>query len=109
MTSVSEAVALQTLDKNKERLVRALEHLESYLKQRQFGYVALNRLTLADLVLASIIYAAAGLTLGHTERKQYAHVFAHYDKVTKGEKIEQYWGTDIFVDEAIIEPRQYPL
>ena len=66
--------------------------------------MALDTLTLADLVVASTVYAAARVALGSAERAQYPHIFAHYEKVTGDEKVKQYWGTDGFVDVRLTEP-----
>ncbi|KAI9566189.1 glutathione S-transferase C-terminal-like protein [Boletus coccyginus] len=99
---------ITTLDKNHERLVRGLAHFESHLAARPSGYVALDTLTLADLVLAGVIFAAARASLGSAERTQYPHIFTHYEKVTLDERVKQYWGMDGFVDVRIAEPKTYP-
>jgi len=88
--------------------VRGLAHLESHLAARPSGYVALDNLTLADFVLAGVIYAAARVSLGSAERAQYPHIFAHYERVTLDERVKQYWGTEGFVDVRITEPKTYP-
>ncbi|KAF9220301.1 glutathione S-transferase C-terminal-like protein [Gyrodon lividus] len=93
------------LDKQVERLVRALKYLESYLATRPSGYLVSNSLTLADLVLAGVIHSAAGVSLGAAERAQYPLIFAHYAKVTANEKIKQYWSTQDFVEVALNEPK----
>ncbi|KAG8214900.1 glutathione S-transferase [Butyriboletus roseoflavus] len=98
---------LETLDKNAERLVRGLAHLESHLAVHPTGYVALDTLTLADFVLAGVIFAAARVSLGSAERAQYPHIFAHYAKVTADERVKQYWGTEEFVDVRITEPKTF--
>jgi len=97
--------SLETLDKNSERLGRALAYLESHLAARPSGYVALDTLTLADFVLAGVIFAAAHVSLGSAERAQYPHIFAHYTKVTTDERVKQYWGTEEFVDVRLTEPK----
>ena len=89
-------------------MIRALNYLESYLATRSSGYVALDTLTLADLVLAGTIYAAAIMSLGSAERAKYPHIFAHHAKVTADERVKQYWGTDGFVETRVLEPRKYP-
>jgi len=96
---------LETLDKHSERLERALAYLESHLAARPSGYVALDTLTLADFVLAGVIFAAAYIALGSSERGQYPHIFSHYTKVTADERVKQYWGTEEFVDVRITEPK----
>ncbi|KAN0088000.1 Glutathione S-transferase, C-terminal-like protein [Tylopilus felleus] len=95
----------EILDKNYERLVHGLAYLESHLAARPSGYVALDALTLADFVLAGVMFAAAQVTLGSAERAQYPHIFAHYKKVTEDERVEQYWGTKEFVDVRVTEPK----
>ncbi|KAI9566182.1 hypothetical protein HD554DRAFT_2025947, partial [Boletus coccyginus] len=72
-------------------------HLESHLTARPSGYVALDTLTLADLVLAGMICSAARVSLGSAERTQYPHIFAH-EKVNLDERVKQYWGTEGFVE-----------
>ena len=71
--------------------------------------MALDTLTLADFVVASTIFAAAGISLGSAERAQYPHIFVHYAKVTEDERVKQYWGTEGFVDVRITEPKAVPL
>ena len=66
--------------------------------------MALDTLTLADLVVASTVYAAARVTLGSAERARYPHIFAHYEQVTGDERVKQYWGTNGFVDVRLTEP-----
>ena len=67
--------------------------------------MALDTLTLADFVVAGTIFAAAGVSLGSTERAQYPYIFAHYAKMSEDERVKQYWGTEGFVDVRITEPK----
>jgi glutathione S-transferase len=101
----------QTLDKNVERLGRALAYIESYLATRPSGYVALDTLSLADLVLAGVIFNARRVSLGTAEVAQYPNIFAHFTKVTEDERVKHLWGAEgwSFVDVAITEPRPFPL
>ncbi|KAG9308461.1 glutathione S-transferase C-terminal-like protein [Chiua virens] len=98
----------QILNKNTDRIISALEHLESHLAARPSGYVALDSLTLADLVLAGAIHAASSRALGAVDRAKFPHVFAHYAKVTADERIKQYWGTENFLEARITEPKAAP-
>jgi len=100
--------SLETIEKNQERLVRALNYLESHLAAHPSGYVALDTLTFADFVLASVMFAAAQFTLGSAERAQYPHIFAHYAKVTSDERLKQYWGTEEFTEVRITERKAPP-
>lgn len=93
----------QALNNYTEHLVRALKYLESHLAMRSTAYVALDTISLADLVVAGALYQASRLALGTAERKQYPASFAHYEKVTADEKIQQYWGTDGFIEAPITE------
>jgi len=101
----------ETLDKNVERLGRALAYIESYLATRPSGYVALDTLSLADLVLAGVIFNARRVSLGTAEIAQYPNIFAHFTKVTEDERVKHLWGAEgwSFVDVAITEPRPFPL
>ena len=67
--------------------------------------MALDTLTLADFVLASVVSSAARVALGSAERAQYPHLFAHFARVTGDERVKQYWGTEEFVDVRITEPK----
>lgn len=91
-------------------MTRALTYLESHLATRPSGYVALDMLTLADLVLAGVILQARRVALGSAEVAQYPNVFAHFEKVTGDERVKELWGADRwpFVDVAITEPRPFP-
>jgi glutathione S-transferase len=102
----------QTLDKNVERLGHALVYLESHLATRPSGaYVASDTLSLADLVLAGMVFNARRVSLGTAEIAQYPNVFAHFTKVTEDERVKAFWGEEgwPFVDVAITEPRPFPL
>lgn len=72
--------------------------------------MALDALSLADLVLAGVILGARRVSLGTAEVAQYPNVFAHFAKVTADERIKQFWGAGRwpFVDVAITEPRPVP-
>ncbi|KAF9234641.1 glutathione S-transferase C-terminal-like protein [Melanogaster broomeanus] len=89
----------------RERLVRALTYLESYLGTRPSGYLVGNSATLADFVLVGVVHQAASVPLGAAERAQYPLVFAHRAKVTDDERFKQYWGTESFVEVAVTEPK----
>ncbi|KAG9308459.1 glutathione S-transferase C-terminal-like protein [Chiua virens] len=97
---------LENVNRETERIIRSLTYLESHLSARPSGYVALDTLTLADFVLAGVIFVAASACLGAAERTKFPHVFAHYAKVASNEKVKQYWGTRQFVDVSITEPKQ---
>ncbi|KIJ04977.1 hypothetical protein PAXINDRAFT_164792 [Paxillus involutus ATCC 200175] len=88
-----------------QRLLRALKYLESYLATRPSGYLVTDSVSLADLVLAGVIHAAARVVLGAAERAEHPSVFAHYSKVTADEKIKEYWGTEDFTEVAVTEPK----
>ena len=75
-----------------------------HLATRRSGYVALDTLTLADLVVAGTTDGAARIALGAAERAQYPHIFAHHAIVTGDEKVKPYWSTDGFVDVRLTEP-----
>ncbi|KAF9233386.1 glutathione S-transferase C-terminal-like protein [Melanogaster broomeanus] len=89
----------------RERLVRALTYLESYLATRPSGYLVGNSVTLADFVLVGVVHQAAIVSLGAAERAQYTLIFAHLAKVTGDERFKQYWSTEKFVEVAATEPK----
>ncbi|KIJ59265.1 hypothetical protein HYDPIDRAFT_33335 [Hydnomerulius pinastri MD-312] len=88
-----------------ERLVRSLQFVESHLAVRPSGFLALDSLTLADLVLACVIHGGARITFGAAERTQYPHIFAHFARVTTDERIKQWFFTEDFVEVAVSEPK----
>ena len=65
-------------------------------------------MTLADIVLAGMVLDCSQLALGSAEREKYPSIFAHYTKVTKDERVEQFWGTESFTEVAVTEPQTFP-
>ncbi|KAH0832356.1 glutathione S-transferase C-terminal-like protein [Lanmaoa asiatica] len=100
----------ETFDKKIERLGRALTYLESYLATRSSGYLVMDTMSLADVVIAGVILDARRVSLGIAEIAQYPNVFAHFAKVTEDERVKQFWGAGRwpFVDVAVTEPRPLP-
>ncbi|KAF8123304.1 glutathione S-transferase C-terminal-like protein [Boletus edulis] len=97
----------EALDKQTERLVRALTYVETYLGTRPSGYLVSDSLTLADLFLVGGIYGCCYTTLGAAERAKYPAIFAHYAKVTGNKELKQFWGTEKFTDVAVTEPKSF--
>jgi elongation factor 1-gamma len=89
-------------------VVRALTYVESYLATRPSGYLVSDSVTLADLVLAGMVFGCSHAALGAAERAKYPKVYAHYAKVTEVEKVKQFWGTEGFTEVAATEPRAFP-
>ncbi|KAH0832359.1 glutathione S-transferase C-terminal-like protein [Lanmaoa asiatica] len=98
----------EALDKQVERLVRAMTYVESHLATRPSGYLVSESVTLADVVLAGMVFGCSFAALGAAERAQYPAVFAHYAKVTENEKVKQFWGTEGFTEIAVTEPKSFP-
>ncbi|KAN0074491.1 hypothetical protein V8E55_011903 [Tylopilus felleus] len=63
---------------------------ESHLATRLSGYVALNKLNLADHVLAGVILHARGCAVSQC----LCQVFAHFVKVIEDERVKQFCGAD---------------
>jgi len=98
----------ESLDKHAERLARALTHLESYLATRPSGYLVSDTVTLADIFLAGVVFGCSRAALGAAERAKYPTIYAHYTKVTGDDKVKHLWGTELFTEVAITEPRSLP-
>ena len=91
-------------------LTRTLTYLESHLATWLFSHVALDTLSLTDLVLAGVILHARRVPHGTAEVAQYPNVFVHFVKMTENERvIKDSSGADRwpFVDVTITEPRQF--
>ena len=82
--------------------------MESYLAARPSGYLVSDSVTLADFALAAVVHSASHAALGAAERAKYPSIFGHYAKVTGGEKVKQFWGTEGFTEVAATEPRPPP-
>ena len=82
--------------------------MESYLAARPSGYLVSDSVTLADLALAGAAFGCSHAALGAAERAKYPSLFAHYAKVTGGEKVKEFWGTEGFTEVAVTEPRPSP-
>lgn len=98
----------QALDKHMERLVRALKFVESYLSARPSGYLVSDSVTLADFILAGMVFGCSYAALGAAERAKYPSIFSHYAKVTEDERVKQFWGTAEFTEVAVTEPKPLP-
>ena len=64
-------------------------------------------MTLADFVLAAMVYGASFAALGAAERAKYPNVFTHYAKVTESERVREFWGTEGFAEVAVTEPKTF--
>jgi len=98
----------EVLDKQVERLNRALTYVETYLATRSSDYLISNSMTLADLLLAGEVCGCCHASLGAAERAKYPLTFAHFAKVTGNEKVKEFWGTEDFTEVAVTEPRELP-
>lgn len=79
-----------------ERQVRSLKFLEQSLNLRKF--LVTDEITLADIVVASVIQRAARVTLGAAERALYPNVFEHYERVAGDPRIKDIIGAADFVE-----------
>ncbi|KAI6022092.1 glutathione S-transferase C-terminal-like protein [Pisolithus marmoratus] len=85
-----------------ERVERSLKFLDDHLASCPSGLLVNDRLTLADIILATAVQRAGQTVCGVREREQvYPRVFAHFAKVTNDERIKHLFGEPGFVDEAL--------
>ncbi|KAL0570158.1 hypothetical protein V5O48_011802, partial [Marasmius crinis-equi] len=82
-----------------ERQFRTLNTFEQHLAQNTF--LVGERITLADLVLAAIIYRAVQFTLGAEERKKYPAIIRHLETVANQPTIKSVFGDIPYAEKAI--------
>ena len=65
-------------------------------------------MTLADFILAGLMFTCSRIALGAAERAKYPALYAHYDKVTGDDKVKHLWGKELFTEVAVTGARTWP-
>jgi elongation factor 1-gamma len=91
--------ALQLHSTLLERQERGLAAANSYLETHTF--LVGERLTLADLYLATSTFIASAVTLDVTQRAKYYNVVRHCETVLNQPKIQQFWPPIEYLEKAL--------
>ena len=81
-----------------ERQTRALDTLESHLKNRTF-FIG-ERITLADLVVAAIIQSAVAVTIDAPLRAKYINLIRHLETIVNQPKLKAIYGETKYCEKA---------
>ncbi|KAK7045336.1 hypothetical protein VNI00_007585 [Paramarasmius palmivorus] len=82
-----------------ERISRTLNTFNDHLTANT--YLVGERLTLADLVLASAVYRAIQTTFDKELRRKFGAVVRHFETVVNQEKVKDIFGTVEYAEKAI--------
>ncbi|KAG8952992.1 hypothetical protein FRC00_006542, partial [Tulasnella sp. 408] len=82
----------------RERNTRALKYLESHLATRTF--LITERITLADISIASILKSGFSWLIGASERATIPNTVRFYETVANQPVIKAIWGELIYVDKS---------
>ncbi|KAG2748535.1 glutathione S-transferase C-terminal-like protein [Suillus brevipes Sb2] len=77
------------------------ENIHKFIAERQersLKFLVTDEITLADIVVASVMQRAARVTLGAAERALYPNVFEHYERVAGDPRIKDIFGAADFVE-----------
>ncbi|KAH9851262.1 elongation factor 1-gamma [Lenzites betulinus] len=75
-----------------ERQIRSLKTLEAHLSTRTF--LVTERITLADVSVASVILRAVNVTLDAQSRAQFPHIIRHFETVINQPQLKDIFGTE---------------
>jgi len=81
-----------------DRHVRALKTVEQHLSTRTF--LVTERITLADITLASVIKRAVTITIDAALRKEIPHIIRHLETVVNQPKLKEIFGDIEYIDKA---------
>ncbi|KAG6826861.1 hypothetical protein H0H92_014119 [Tricholoma furcatifolium] len=81
-----------------ERQLRALKTLDAHLASRTF-FVG-ERITLADVYIAGIVFRAVAVTLGASERTQVPNLVRHLETVVNQPQVKDIFGTINYAEKA---------
>ncbi|KAF9238656.1 hypothetical protein BU15DRAFT_75102 [Melanogaster broomeanus] len=82
-----------------ERQLRSLKTLEAHLSTRT--YIVGERITLADLTIASAIYRAVTITVDAAVRSTLINTIRHYETIINHPKLKDIWGEPNYVEKAL--------
>ncbi|KAJ8073075.1 hypothetical protein PM082_019943 [Marasmius tenuissimus] len=82
-----------------ERQARALNTFEQHLKSNTF--LVSERITLADLALAGILFRAVQFTLGAEERKKYPAIIRHLETIAGQPQLKAVFGDIPYAEKSI--------
>ncbi|GJE89103.1 elongation factor 1-gamma [Phanerochaete sordida] len=82
-----------------ERAIRGLKTVEAHLATRT--YLVTERITLADITLASVVFRAAGIILDAELRKQFPNVIRHTETIVNHPAMKDVFGPIEWCDKAL--------
>ncbi|KAI6022936.1 hypothetical protein PISMIDRAFT_677455 [Pisolithus microcarpus 441] len=82
-----------------ERQLRGYSTLETILLTRT--YLVGERLTLADITIASVIFLSVSYTLDAPLRARYPNILRHFDLIINQPKLKEVFGQPTFVEKAV--------
>ncbi|KAG8944903.1 hypothetical protein FRC04_001343 [Tulasnella sp. 424] len=82
----------------RERVTRALKHLNSHLATRT--YLVSERITLADISVASVLRGGFSWLVGASERAAIPNAVRFYETVANQPAIKAIWGEPVYVDKS---------
>ncbi|KIK91775.1 hypothetical protein PAXRUDRAFT_830546 [Paxillus rubicundulus Ve08.2h10] len=82
-----------------ERQLRSLKTLDAHLSTRT--YAVGERITLADLTIASALYRAVTLTVDAAVRSTLVNVIRHFETIVNQPKLKEIWGEIKYVEKAL--------
>ncbi|KAG8944901.1 hypothetical protein FRC04_001341 [Tulasnella sp. 424] len=82
----------------RERNTRALQYLESHLATRT--YLVSERITLADISVASVLKSGFQWLIGASERATIPNTMRFYETITNQPAIKSIWGESTYVDKS---------
>ncbi|KAI5990390.1 hypothetical protein EDD15DRAFT_1161175 [Pisolithus albus] len=82
-----------------ERQLRGYNTLETILLTRT--YLVGDRLTLADITIASVIFLSVSYTLDAPLRAKYPNILRHFDLIINQPKLKEVFGQPTFIEKAV--------
>ncbi len=82
-----------------ERKNRSLKTIEAHLATRTF--LVTERITLADITLASVIQRAVQVNLDASARPQFPNVIRHFETVVNHPQLKDIFGQTAYIDKAL--------
>ncbi|KAH0834077.1 hypothetical protein J3R83DRAFT_11361 [Lanmaoa asiatica] len=82
-----------------ERQMRALNTLEAHLSTRTFAVG--ERITLADITIASAVFRAVSLTVDAEARLKFVNTIRHFETIVNQPKLKDIFGEIVYVEKAV--------
>lgn len=82
-----------------ERQIRSLKTLEAHLATRTF--LVTERITLADITLASVIQRAVQVNLDASTRPQFPNLIRHFETVVNHPQLKDIFGQTAYIEKAL--------